>query len=297
MKSVALIVTYNRIEKLRLCLQATCVLPFDCIVVVNNASSDGTQQWLSTLTDPRLNVIHLNENIGGAGGFKYGAQYISNTIKTDWIFFFDDDAYPSSNLLENFINLEKENYQLFCSKVVTPQRQLCSMNVPYKKIPHTMWDTIHYALFPDTFLPSINKSCDVQTFSFVGVVIHHKILKLYSQHIHEELFIYFDDLYFSYFLSQLGYKIRYSPELIFTHDVTLNSTIYNSKKLYYSVRNLLISQKIFNIFPPFTKGTIFLRLLKMFFLTSLKGEGKQSFKHFFRGLKDGFSYKSNKRYK
>uniref|UniRef100_UPI00351B5BDF glycosyltransferase family 2 protein n=1 Tax=Serratia sp. ME43 TaxID=2744256 RepID=UPI00351B5BDF len=41
------------------------------------------------------------------------------------------------------------------------------------------------------------------------------------EYIWPELFIYYDDLYFSYRLSQQGYRFRYSPELVFLHDVVI----------------------------------------------------------------------------
>lgn len=47
MKYAALIVTYNRLEKLQLCWKATAALSFEHIVIVDNASSDGTEQWLA----------------------------------------------------------------------------------------------------------------------------------------------------------------------------------------------------------------------------------------------------------
>ena len=71
MKYAALIVTYNRLEKLQLCWKATAALSFEHIVIVDNASSDGTEQWLAARDDPRLRVIRTERNLG-AGGFKKG---------------------------------------------------------------------------------------------------------------------------------------------------------------------------------------------------------------------------------
>ena len=38
------------------------------LVVVDNASSDGTAHYLEGLDDPRLDVLRLETNTGGAGG-------------------------------------------------------------------------------------------------------------------------------------------------------------------------------------------------------------------------------------
>lgn len=75
----------------------------------------------------------------------------------------------------------------------------------------------HCTLFtlPREFIPAANRSMFVQTVSFVGMVIHRDLLTTSLDHIHEQLFIYFDDLYFGYQLSLAGEKIMYSPELLF----------------------------------------------------------------------------------
>ncbi|HHK5924739.1 TPA: glycosyltransferase [Serratia marcescens] len=72
MKYAALIVTYNRLEKLQLCWKATAALSFEHIVIVDNASSDGTEQWLAAQDDPRLRVIRTERNLGGLGDLKKG---------------------------------------------------------------------------------------------------------------------------------------------------------------------------------------------------------------------------------
>lgn len=286
MNSVALIVTYNRLTKLKKCLTATLLLSFDHVVVVNNMSSDGTMQWLATQTDPRLHILTTKENLGGAGGFKYGSNYITSKIQTDWIFFFDDDAYPTLNLLKQFEALNKKNYQLFCSKVLLPTGKLCKMNVPYKKVPYSVFETFLYNMFPKKFLPDFQHQEEVETFSFVGAIVHQNILRLYSDQIDEKLFIYFDDVLFSYYLTRSNYKILFLPQLVFIHDTNINTNIYKDKKIYYLVRNLIYLQK--KQYSPFSKLTILLRVINIFVLCIFKGRRIHSIVHFLKGIKDGF---------
>lgn len=289
MNSVALIVTYNRLTKLKKCLKATLLLSFDHVVIVNNASSDNTTEWLATQTDPRLHILTTEQNLGGAGGFKYGAHYIATQLTTDWVFFFDDDAYPSTDLLQEFSKLDKQNYQLFCSKVLLPSGALCTMNVPYKKVPYSLYETFLYCINPKKFLPHFKYSENVETFSFVGAIIHQEVLRRYTNKINEKLFIYFDDVLFSYYLTQSGYQILCVPELVFIHDTNVNNNIYKNKKLYYLVRNLIHLQK--EKFSPFSKAAIFLRVLSILILCTFKGRSIRSIFWFFQGIKDGFLFK------
>ena len=69
MKYTALIVTFNRLGKLKT-VEETLKLEFTNIVIVNNGSTDGTQARLSSIVDTRVIVLTLTENTGGAGALK-----------------------------------------------------------------------------------------------------------------------------------------------------------------------------------------------------------------------------------
>lgn len=295
MKSVALIVTYNRLAKLKNCLKATLLLPFDYVVIINNASSDGTKQWLSEQKDPRLHAITMTQNLGGAGGFKHGAQYISNHLDTDWVFFYDDDAYPNPDLFIQFENLDKQDHQIFCSKVILPSGKLCKMNIPYKKVPYSLYETFLYGINKRKFLPNFQTLENVETFSFVGAILHQDILRHYAHAIEEKLFIYFDDLLFSYFLTKNGYKILFSPQLHFIHDTNIDTNIYQNKKLYYLIRNLLYLSQ--HSYSPFSNSTIYIRVIHILISCLLKSRNLHSISWIIKGVKDGLLCKNSPPYK
>jgi GT2 family glycosyltransferase len=97
----AVVVTYNRLNLLKECLDSlrAQTRKLDEILVINNSSTDGTLEWLNKQND--LTVI-TQPNSGGAGGFHTG-------IKTayekghDWIWCMDDDGYPLRDCLENLV--------------------------------------------------------------------------------------------------------------------------------------------------------------------------------------------------
>ncbi|MBA7934697.1 glycosyltransferase [Klebsiella sp. RHBSTW-00215] len=263
MNCTALIVTYNRLEKLKKTVFETVRLNFSTVVIVNNGSTDGTQTWLDRVTDPRITVLNLPFNTGGAGGFKEGSQFICSHIDTDWIFFYDDDAYPESDILEKFSQLEKDDSRVFAGLVKDLQGKPCAMNMPFSKVPSTLSDTLRYIKNPARFIPSVYRPEIVQTVSFVGMIIAKDLLSNHIDSIHEELFLYFDDLYFGYRLTLSGEKIRYSPELIFSHDVSIQGkSITPEWKVYYLCRNLILAKKIFPRVEVFSSLSILLRLVK-----------------------------------
>ncbi|MBU0473480.1 MAG: glycosyltransferase family 2 protein, partial [Bacteroidetes bacterium] len=97
-KIASVVVTFNRLELLKECISSLReqTRKIDEIFIINNSSSDGTEEWLSKQKD--LTTI-TQQNSGGAGGFYTG-------IKTayekgyDWIWVMDDDGLPKNNALE-----------------------------------------------------------------------------------------------------------------------------------------------------------------------------------------------------
>ena len=77
-KVAAVVVTYNRIELLKECLEALEKQNYPCdILVVDNASTDGTEEYISALINKYKNLYYQNTgaNIGGAGGFNFGMRW------------------------------------------------------------------------------------------------------------------------------------------------------------------------------------------------------------------------------
>jgi rhamnosyltransferase len=69
------------------------------IIVVNNASSDGTTELLATKF-PEITVLNLSENAGVGGGLAAGLEYAAVTKEYDWVWLFDQDSVPAHNALE-----------------------------------------------------------------------------------------------------------------------------------------------------------------------------------------------------
>ncbi len=68
MKYTALIVTFNRLGKLKKTVEETLKLEFTNIVIVNNGSTDGTQAWLSSIVDTRVIVLTPHREYRWGGG-------------------------------------------------------------------------------------------------------------------------------------------------------------------------------------------------------------------------------------
>ena len=71
-KTCAVVVTYNRIELLKHCLEKIKLQTFNCdILVIDNNSNDGTHEYL---VSKKIPFYKTEVNIGGAGGFNLGIK-------------------------------------------------------------------------------------------------------------------------------------------------------------------------------------------------------------------------------
>lgn len=138
MDAGVIIVTYNRINLLRECLKciACQTVPFSGICVVDNASTDGTGDFLDELAAEGLRpegetsagsdsippalpltVFHLDKNYGGAGGFACGLKLMARE-SCDWLLLIDDDAMLRPDYLERLLKAVDKTGYLACSGTV-----------------------------------------------------------------------------------------------------------------------------------------------------------------------------------
>jgi rhamnopyranosyl-N-acetylglucosaminyl-diphospho-decaprenol beta-1,3/1,4-galactofuranosyltransferase len=110
---VAVVVTFNRrplLERLLPTLTGTPRLAE--VVVVDNASTDGTGEWLAAQP---VHAVTLPENRGGAGGFHEGLR-IALERGADLAWLMDDDGLPEPGCLERL--LEEEDLDFWGPLVV-----------------------------------------------------------------------------------------------------------------------------------------------------------------------------------
>ncbi|MBB2203297.1 glycosyltransferase [Gluconacetobacter tumulisoli] len=296
MTIAALIVTCNRLEKLKACWDASVQVGFKYIVIVDNASDDGTGAWLATLDDPRLRILTLPDNIGGAGGFRHGARHLAGLHDVGWVVFYDDDAAPPADLAERFAAIRTDSWRAYCCKVVDRNGVPCRMNLPYVTLPQsTLGDIL--APFVGRF-PRLDPSRarTVGSFSFVGLIIDNEILRRTWDAIDDSLFLYFDDLYYAYDLTRQGIRIRYSPEIVFTHDVPATPGAMSPWKIYYLVRNLILSRARFRSAPPYSVPSILLRIARYALAAVRQAPRGRSVNYLYRGVRDGVLGRTGKRH-
>jgi rhamnopyranosyl-N-acetylglucosaminyl-diphospho-decaprenol beta-1,3/1,4-galactofuranosyltransferase len=77
--------------------------------VVDNASTDGTGEWLrEQAAQGRLDAVTLDRNRGGAGGFHEGMRRAVEECGADLVWLMDDDGMPDVDCLDLLLQHEGE---------------------------------------------------------------------------------------------------------------------------------------------------------------------------------------------
>ena len=129
----AVVVTYNRLLLLQKCVAALWDQSFPCdVLIIDNASSDGTKAWSDAIGRPDTTVIHLAENTGGAGGFNRGMrQAVERGYEYIWMM--DDDTIPHRDALEKLMqasDILRNDYGWLVSVPLWTDGRECKMNRP-----------------------------------------------------------------------------------------------------------------------------------------------------------------------
>lgn len=242
----AVIVTYNRLNKLKVTIEKSLECGFDKIIVIDNGTTDGTTDWLNTLEDETLITVRLEDNIGGSGGFYEGFKFAVNNLNVDWICCYDDDAYPVENAIDKIRDMNLEGVYGVCAAVFLKNNDISEMNRPYKS-PYRRFGSAFKTILKGDSLNHMsdsdfysNRMQTVDGCSFVGFFLNMKYIHQTNEYPDPDLFIYSDDSIYTCQMTRSGYNILFNPNIQFIHDcetLSGNGLVEPVWKTYYLYRN------------------------------------------------------------
>jgi len=227
----AVVVTYNRKDLLVECLAAlrTQTVPPALIIVVDNASTDGTSDYLASVDD--VEVVALRHNTGGAGGFAAGiAAALSGSADAIWLL--DDDTIPTPTALVELLRV-RDGYPggppaVVASRVVWTDGRDHPMNTPRTR--------------PGATRAALDAAAGVgcrpiRSASFVSILIDRSAIE---QHGLPEAayFLWNDDFEYTARLLRTGVGL-YCPASVVVHKTrTFGSTDADpGERFFFEVRN------------------------------------------------------------
>ncbi|GAA2003858.1 glycosyltransferase family 2 protein [Microbacterium ulmi] len=235
----AVVVTFNRLEKLKKVIASieAQTRPVASIIVIDNASTDGTADFLAALeTNVPHEIVRMDTNTGGAGGFAEG-MLRGYSAGADHVWIMDDDCYPQPEALDRLVRGFDDavaelgaDVPFACSVVEFTDGNICEMNNP---VPTWDWARL---------LVKGQRSVMVTACSFVSVLIPRWVIAEYGLP-YVEYFIWFDDREYTLRLTARCPGVQVLDSVVI-HDMGdnrgVNFAMVDEKSLWkfeYGVRN------------------------------------------------------------
>jgi len=302
----SVIVTYNNgdnIEKLLGSLLNQSK-PIEEIIVVDNASSDGTSQMIKE-NFPQVTLLANASNMGVGGGYAQGMEYAYQK-EYEWIWLLDGDSLPQTSALE-------ELTKAFASlSSVHPKIGILASS-PVKPSTGTRYDGSlwrgRFVRLPKEIAQS-QKLFSVDSVISSGCLVSRRVIEDVGLP-RADFFMDFVDHEYNLRVRRKGYEIYYVPCSVIYHEIgkprVVKSQIVRAIarlatrsplmaetpwRMYYTVRNELYTfwHEFRNYKALFFFALLVIRMIAGMILFNDKDKMKR-IKYIIRGLRDGFKGK------
>ena len=261
MKIAAVVVTFNRKKLLLKTIQSlkTQSRKIDTIYIVDNASTDGTYEYLikhklinrNKIEKSKVfkcktdNIIYLRipYNSGGAGGFYEGIKAAHKDYH-EWIWVMDDDVSADKNALMNY-----EKIIISSTEEIGALMGLRN----YKDIPFSFESTHHdfenykELDFKQNYISSENMEehslIRIYDMPFEGPIINSKIIDKIG-YPNKDFFIIGDDTEYSIKINKYA-PIYLTPTVRINRMITPYSEYKFGWKEFYTIRNIIYLNKVY----------------------------------------------------
>ena len=238
MNDLAVVIcNYNKKDFVLGCIESVFASSFKAfdLIVVDNASTDGSAEAIREKFADRLTLLVNEENIGGSGGFNRGMQHAM-----------DRGVYKYIHLLDNDVVVDKDAIgELYEFMEEHPEAGACGSLILQMQNPEYIQDfgamivpenlgvkSLYCSKKRDSSLPALVE-CDYV--AACSAMYRSEILKK-TDVIDKEFFIYWDDMALSWAIRKAGYKVyAFSKSIVFHNHGLIDSD--STFGIYYFFRN------------------------------------------------------------
>ncbi|WP_257280029.1 glycosyltransferase [Endozoicomonas sp. ISHI1] len=239
------IVTYNRAEMLSQCLNSLRQqqLPANMVYVVDNASTDHTLKVLEQQTNLPFQVIRMEENVGGAGGFSAGLEraYYGGY---EWLLLIDDDVLLDTDCLLQFMKYQQ-------SVMIGVREDQSGKLVERALLKYELRNP--FCFCPGR--PSIKEKYSsrdqmpellaVEGATFEGFMVNRRIVDLVGFP-NPDYFIFYDDLDYTLRIRDAGFKIQAIRDARIIRQQSYDTgSALSTWKGFYMYRNFFLIHYLF----------------------------------------------------
>ncbi|MFE5292855.1 glycosyltransferase [Isoptericola sp. NPDC056618] len=229
---VAVVVSYNRAALLGAALDALAAQsrPIDRTVVVDNASTDDALQ-VARSHPSAPEVVALQRNTGGAGGFAVGLATAVADLEADLVWLMDDDTVPTETALEALLGARDAyagDVTAMASRVVWTDGSDHPMNTPRSR---------PGASPAEAARARAAGAMPVRSMSFVSMLVDADAVREHGLPV-SDFFIWNDDFEYSTRLLRRGTGLYVPGSVVEHRTARLVGTDHDpGPRFYYEVRN------------------------------------------------------------
>jgi rhamnopyranosyl-N-acetylglucosaminyl-diphospho-decaprenol beta-1,3/1,4-galactofuranosyltransferase len=248
----AVVVTYNRKILMKECLDGLLAQTrrVDSIILIDNASTDGTPEFLDSLgylSNPTIDYVRLPENTGGAGGFHYGVKR-GYEQGFDWLWVMDDDAEPEKNALAILLGsielIKDNNLGVLTQTVQNLNGSIAHSHRGYLNFKRLWPGVLQIPLKIESY--KAGKPLKIDFASFVGILISKDIIHKIGFP-DKRFFIHADDLDYSIRIRK-SFNMYLIPKSIIIHKYDQKPQFIVKYFLGYRFKRTPIKGYIFSYF-------------------------------------------------
>ena len=277
MKIALVIVTYNRSELLLQTLESALLqtLSINHIYIIDNNSNDNTnsvvRKWLSfNALNEKASYHNTGANLGGAGGFEYGAR-IAFEAGYDWIWLADDDVVFEPDCLKELMKHQNE-----CAILQPMRMNIDGSCAEISGIDYEINNIFRLNPKKNTIVNIFHQNWErheLKTIPFEGPCIKREVFEKIGFP-NPKFLIFYDDLDFAIRANQAGFKIQCIKSAKMVRKIRfIQSRALGSWKGYFMYRNFFKVQMLYS-----KKPIGFIRCILIYLLVSCYSIAKGQFK-------------------
>ncbi len=235
------VVTFNRADLLVRMLDGLAAQTRrpDAVFVVDNASTDHTQDVLTARREHpelTLHITHSPDNVGGAGGFRLGVRQ-AHAAGFDRIWLVDDDVVPAPDCLEVLMAVDeaclmsvREDLQ---GRLVEKAALRFDLASPFAIKPKTAMVETTYGT-----RGAMPELVELENVAFEGFLVRREVVDAVGLP-DASFFIFYDDVDFAIRARRAGFRIWAVRDAVLVRQLDFDQQhALDTWKGYYMYRNL-----------------------------------------------------------
>jgi GT2 family glycosyltransferase len=271
-KVIVLILSYNGKHLLKDCISSYLSNNYDNfeVVVVDNASNDGTIEWVREYY-PFVYTLRTEKDLKYSGGFNYGMQYAFSEKKADYVLITNNDVKADDKMISELVKVACTSNDIgFTIGKVYYYDAPNTLQTVGKKFDPVVWNAGHIGT-GEIDKGQYDKIEERAWCDDIYWLVPREVWERTGGY-DTEFDYQAEDFDWQVRSKKLGYKIMYTPHAKLWHKESMTLGRISSMKAYYDARNPLI------VHMKYRKKEEYYTVIKMRFWAQLKSTPKYIFK-------------------